>query len=224
MNTGDDTLEVDAPTALEDSSAISRRTALRRLWLLAGGATVLVAAETCGATLWGLYPSQANRFGGPQMVGHKSDFPAALPHELALDSAGVFYRAEARAFIVHLSARTEFLLDGSALSDAFWSASITPESDDGSYWLALSQVCPHLGAQMAFLTRCLSFKCPSHGARFHCDGDYLDGPSPRSMDRFPLRFAGSQVIVDTGQLIQPAGRPAPTTRLLVVPTVPCSAQ
>lgn len=223
MNASDDRLVVGEPTPLPPLPAISRRTALRRLSLLAGGAAVLVAAETCGATLWGLYPSQTNRFGGPQIVGHTSDFPAALPRECALDSAGVFYRAQARAFIVHLSARTEFLLGGSALTDALGAASFA-RADDDSYWLALFQACPHLGTTVAFRNTCLSFKCPSHGAHFHSDGEYLDGPSPRSMDRFPLRFEGSQVIVDTGQLLRTVPRPEPTTRLLDVPTAPCSAQ
>ncbi|HEV2236650.1 MAG TPA: Rieske 2Fe-2S domain-containing protein [Ktedonobacterales bacterium] len=220
MTSGEDNLEVSAPTPLADPPAVSRRTALRRLWLLAGGAAAIVAAEACGATLWGLYPSQANRFGGPQMVGGKSEFPAALPGEVALGSAGVFYRAEARAFIVHLSATTEFLLAGSALTDALATASITRDGD-GSYWLALSPVCPHLGAPLPFLNACLSFKCPSHGAHFHCDGEYLDGPSPRSMDRFPLRFEGTQVVVDTGSINRAVARPQPTARLLDVPSIPC---
>jgi cytochrome b6-f complex iron-sulfur subunit len=222
MDANGDGIEIDEATPLADQTAISRRTALRRLSLLAGGAAALVAAETCGATLWGLYPTQANRFGGLQIVGRTSDFPAALPQECALNRAGVFYRAEAHAYIVHLSARTEFLLGGSALTDALGAASITSERDDGSYWLALSQACPHLGTKVAFRQACLSFKCPSHGAHFHCDGEYLDGPSPRSMDRFPLRFEGTQVIVDTGQLLRTVARPEPATRLLTIPPFPCA--
>jgi cytochrome b6-f complex iron-sulfur subunit len=214
---GDDTLTIT------DLPAISRRAALQRVWMLVGGAAAtVVAAEACGATLWGLYPSQANRFGGPQIVGHIANFPAALPQECELDTAGVFYRPEARTFVVHLSARTQFLLDGSALTDALGAQSFTQEND-GSYWLALSQKCPHLGSNLAFRTSCRSFKCPSHGAHFHSDGEYLDGPSPRSMDRFPLRFEGINVVVDTGQLLQSVPRPVATTRLIDVPNAPCSA-
>jgi cytochrome b6-f complex iron-sulfur subunit len=223
MDAGHDGLEIDEATPLADLPVISRRTVLRRLTLLAGGAAALVAAETCAAMLWALYPSQVNRFGGPQIVGHISAFPAALPRECALDSAGVFYRAEAHAYIVHLSARTEFLLGGSALTDALAGASFT-RAGDGSYWLALSQVCPHRGTKVAFLNPCLSFKCPSHGAHFHSDGEYLDGPSPRSMDRFPLRLQGVNVVVDTGQLMRTVPRPEPGTRLLEVPYIPCAAQ
>jgi cytochrome b6-f complex iron-sulfur subunit len=222
LDAGHDGLEIDEATPLAGQPTLSRRSALRRLSLLAGGAAALVAAEACGAMLWGLYPTQANRFGGPQIVGHSASFPSALPREAALDKAGVFYRPEARAFIVHLSAGTQFLLSGSALTDALGAESFT-RAGDGSYWLALSQACSHLGAKLAFLNPCLSFKCPSHGAHFHSDGEYLDGPSSRSMDRFPIRLEGSNVVVDTSQLLRTVLRPEPGTRLLPVPSAVCSA-
>ena len=162
------------------------------------------AAEACGATLWALYTPETERFGGPVTVGRKTDFPAALPQACALDSAGVFYRKEARAFLVHLSSDTEVLLSGQALTDTLTTGSILRDGD-GSYWFALHQACPHLGAPLNYLLSCRSFKCPSHGAHFHCDGEYLDGPSARSMDRFPVSFDGTKVLVNTGQA-QSVGR------------------
>jgi cytochrome b6-f complex iron-sulfur subunit len=167
-----------------------------------------------------LYPSQTTGFGGPITVGRKSDFPAALPQTCALDIAGVFYRAEARAFLVHLSAETEFLLDGSALDGALLGEHILRDGD-GTYWIALYQACPHLGAMLAYQLGCRSFKCPSHGAHFHCDGEYLDGPSPRSMDRFPVSFASDNVVVDTGRLDRSVDRPQAETRLLPPPPNAC---
>jgi cytochrome b6-f complex iron-sulfur subunit len=202
-------------------ATISRRAALRRLRLLTGGAAILVAAEACGATLWALYkPQTPPRFGGPITVGHKTDFPAALPQACTLDTAGIFYREEARAYLVHLSADTEFLMSDGALADTLTTESTLRDSD-GSYWLALYYLCPHLGARLPYRNECRSFKCPSHGAHFHCDGEYLDGPSPRSMDRFPVRFDGTIVVVDTGQLNQSVTRPEFGTRLLSPPTSVC---
>ncbi len=188
---------------------------------LVGGAAALVAAEMCGCSLWELYPTQASHFGGAMTIGLKSDFPAATPQECELDRVGVFYRAEARAYIVHLSAETEFLLSGSALADALLAGSIRQDSD-GSYWLALYQACVHLGTTVNFLLACRSFKCPSHGAHFHCDGEYIDGPGPRSLDRFPIAFDGANVIVNSGRLNQSVGRPGPGSRLLAVPNSVCS--
>jgi cytochrome b6-f complex iron-sulfur subunit len=97
---------------------------------------------------------------------------------------------------------------------------------DGSYWLALFQRCTHLGTTIAFYDTCLSFKCPSHGAHFHCDGEYLDGPAPRNMDRFPLSLREGHVLIDTSRIIHvPRSRnqagPEGPLRLLPVPALPC---
>ena len=114
MSAGENkTSPADVPLSQEPHAAhpsISRRAALRRIGILTGGAAVLVTAEACGATLWALYTPQTERFGGPLIVGRKTDFPAALPQACTLDTAGVFYRREARAFLVHLSSNTDFLL------------------------------------------------------------------------------------------------------------------
>lgn len=158
------------------------------------------------ATLWELFPPPVTpQFGGPISVGHKDDFPAALPQACILGTAGVFYREEARSYLVHLSA------------DTLTAEGIRRDSD-GSYWLALFNVCTRLGAPLAYHNDCRSFKCPSHGAHFHCDGEYLDGPAVRSMDPIPVRFDGASVIVETGQINQSVERPELGTRLLSPPT------
>ena len=204
-------------------STISRRAALRRVGILTGGAALVVTAEACGATLWALYKPETTRLGGPVIVGRKTDFPAAMPHACTLNTAGVFYRREVRGFVVHLRADTEVLLSGAALTDALSNGSIRRD-EDGSYWFVLHQACPHLGAPLQYLLSCRSFKCPSHGAHFHCDGEYLDGPSPRSMDRFPVSFDGPSVVVDTGLLNQSVARPEVGTRLLSPPASSCSIE
>jgi Rieske Fe-S protein len=39
-----------------------------------------------------------------------------------------------------------------------------------------------------------------HGSHYHVTGEYLDGPAPRSLDRFALSFNGEDVVIDTGTL------------------------
>jgi len=124
---------------------------------------------------------------------------------------------------MHLSAATEFSLDGAALADALAREGIRRDAD-GSYWLALYEACVHLGARIRFYDACFSFKCPSHGAHFNSDGEYLDGPAPRNLDRFPISFVGENVVVDTGRLILGADHPSRESRLMAVPAVPCTAQ
>jgi cytochrome b6-f complex iron-sulfur subunit len=218
VNVDDDGLTREA---LEPPNPVSRRAAIRTMGLVLGGAAVLVSAEACGAVLFEIYGTRPDQFGGPITVGVRGDFPAASPQKLRLDKAGVFYREAAHSYIVHLSAETSFLLAGSNLVDTLAAESMLRDAD-GSYWLVLYQVCVHLGTKVAYLDSCLSFKCPSHGAHYHCDGEYLDGPAPRSMDRFPISFDGDRVIVDTGRINRSVARPETGTRLLAVPNQSCS--
>jgi hypothetical protein len=43
------------------------------------------------------------------------------------------------------------------------------------------------------------------------------------LDRFSMSFNGEDVVVDTGSLNNKVPHPDPTTRLINVPTVQCSA-
>lgn len=222
-----DATDIDAQTPSAKSESqhfllavpISRRTALKRLRLLVGGAAALVVAEAGVAGLIALYNVPVNSFGGPIKLGPKSAYPAATPQECVLGSAGVFYIEQARCFLVHLSAQTSLLMSGTALADTLASESILRDRD-GSYWLALYRACTHLGTTVRFLP-CHEFRCPSHGASYACSGEYLDGPPPRSLDRFPVTFNGNTVVVDTGRLNMLVDRPSFETRLLPVPGAPC---
>ncbi len=201
---------------------LARRRFLRRSILAVGGLSIV--ASGAGA-LYMLYPTLAGQFGSTLDIGPKASFPAATPDTFKLNRTGVFYQESARAFIVHLANETRYLLAGNSLESQLADEWFTRDRD-GSYWLALYQRCTHLGTTVAFRDECLSFKCPSHGAHFHCDGEYLDGPAPRNMDRFPLSFNNEHVLVDTSQLIH-----VPMTgyhpgldsipRLLPLPQGPC---
>jgi cytochrome b6-f complex iron-sulfur subunit len=65
---------------------------------------------------------------------------------------------------------------------------------------ALSQKCPHLGCQVPFCESSGRFECPCHGSVFDIAGEWVTGPSPRGMDRYPTAVEGDVVVVDTGTL------------------------
>jgi cytochrome b6-f complex iron-sulfur subunit len=168
-----------------------------------------------------MYPNLAGQFGSALTVGNKSDFPAAKPQDYTLGQKGVFYVQEAKTYISHLAAGSPLLLSGSNLTDQLQSESFVKDSD-GSYWVALYQRCVHLGCTVPFRNDCVSFKCPCHGSHYNVDGEYLDGPAPRSLDRFALSFSGTSVVVDTGTLNNKVSRPESSTRIIAVPTQQCS--
>jgi cytochrome b6-f complex iron-sulfur subunit len=222
-NNGSDILsqQYEALYGAEAARRQARRRLLRRSILVAGG--LFIGASSAGALAM-LYPTLNGRFGGALDVGLKASFPAATPDMFQLNRAGIFYQESARAFIIHLARETSYLLRGQELEQQLAAERFTRDND-GSYWLALYRRCPHLGTTIAFRNDCHSFKCPSHGAHFHGDGEYLDGPSPRNMDRFPLSFDREHVLVDTSQLLRVPrtvdnSRPDSIPRLLLSPG-PC---
>ena len=195
---------------------LSRRRFLRKALFSVWG---VAATASVAAALYMLYPHLSGQFGDILDVGNKTDFPATTPEMLKLNQAGVFYQVLAKTYIVHLDGETHFLLTGGSLANQLTDELIVRDTD-GSYWLALYQRCVHLGTTVAFRDDCNRFKCPSHGTTYQCDGAYMAGPAPRSMDRFPLSFQGDHVLVDTGRII---GVPLPhdTPRLLPLPLSTC---
>lgn len=199
---------------------LSRRRFLRRSMLAVWGVS---AVSAVAGALFYMYPNLATGFGGILNVGLKAEFIAALPDKFALEAAGVYHRPAARTYIMHLDAKTQFLLKGVDLKDQLTSENVVTDPKDGSFWIALYQKCVHLGCTVPFRDNCLSFKCPCHGSHYNVTGEYLDGPAPRSLDRFSLSFSGENVMVNTGSINAHVAHPDDTTRLISIPTVECTA-
>jgi cytochrome b6-f complex iron-sulfur subunit len=198
---------------------LSRRRFLRRSMLAVWG---LSATAATGGALYMMYPNLAGQFGSDLNIGAKSTFPAARPENFKIGQAGVFYVQKAKTYIAHLAADTPLLLSGSSLADQLTSENFVKDSN-GSLWVALYQRCVHLGCTVPFRDDCVSFKCPCHGSHYNVDGEYLDGPAPRSLDRFAMSFSGTDVIVSTGTLNNTVLHPVSTTQIIAMPKVQCAA-
>ena len=64
--------------------------------------------------------------------------------------------------------------------------------------VALSEKCTHLGCRVPFCESSGRFECPCHGSVFSRAGDYLAGPAPRGMDRYPVEVEEGLLVIDTG--------------------------
>lgn len=64
----------------------------------------------------------------------------------------------------------------------FWLSRPTIEGQDT--FVALYAVCTHLGCLPKWVDTNNRFECPCHGSKFERSGLYIEGPAPRSMDRF----------------------------------------
>lgn len=66
--------------------------------------------------------------------------------------------------------------------------------------MALYKVCTHLGCLYNWREQENKFVCPCHGSQFQANGDYIQGPAPRSLDRFVVQAidpATDQVIAES---------------------------
>ena len=68
---------------------------------------------------------------------------------------------------------------------------------------ALSITCPHRAVTtLEWMPDAKEFHCPKHDAHFQSDGELIDGRSDRAMDRYAVRRAGGNIIVDTAAVFQ----------------------
>lgn len=96
--------------------------------------------------------------------------------------------------------------------------SVTHFADGGFFlshvdsgFLALSQVCTHLGCITPWKPEEKSedklgpkgrFNCPCHGSIFDRYGQVIVAPATRPMDLHPITLDGDQLVVDTGVIIR----------------------
>lgn len=75
--------------------------------------------------------------------------------------------------------------------------------------VAFSEKCSHLGCRVPYCESSSQFKCPCHGSVFNRVGDYLEGPAPRGMDRYPVEVGDDGLLyIDTGTKVN---GPPPST-------------
>lgn len=73
--------------------------------------------------------------------------------------------------------------------------------------MALYKVCTHLGCLYNWNNQEVKFICPCHGSQFQANGTYIQGPAPRSLDRFAVQAIDPA----TGEVLAEAsnGEPLP---------------
>lgn len=83
--------------------------------------------------------------------------------------------------------------------------------------LALYNVCVHLGCLYSWQPVTARFECPCHGSKYQKDGTYIEGPAPRSLDRFVIRFTDLEgnVLAETDATGDPLPIPSPNALMVV---------
>ena len=88
---------------------------------------------------------------------------------------------------------------------------------EGKIWLsntdqgivALYKVCTHLGCLYKWVDANGRFECPCHGSKYEVTGKYIEGPAPRSLDRFAMTI---QTTAGESLVTNPSGDPIPVSK------------
>jgi Rieske Fe-S protein len=68
-------------------------------------------------------------------------------------------------------------------------------TEDGRDYAAISNICTHLGCRVRWIEEQGEFFCPCHNGVFDKDGQVVDGPPPRPLDRYQTKVEDDQLFI-----------------------------
>lgn len=71
-------------------------------------------------------------------------------------------------------------------------------TENGRDFIALSNVCTHLGCRVRWITDQSEFFCPCHNGVFDNNGNVVSGPPPRPLDRYEVSVENDQLLIKVG--------------------------
>lgn len=71
-------------------------------------------------------------------------------------------------------------------------------TDNGRDFVAMSNVCTHLSCRVRWIAEQSQFFCPCHNAAFDKNGEVVEGPPPRPLDRYEVKVEEGQIFIFGG--------------------------
>jgi len=68
-------------------------------------------------------------------------------------------------------------------------------STDGRTFIAMSNICTHLGCHIRWIAEQNHFFCPCHNGVFDNSGNVVSGPPPRPLNRFDVKVDNGELFV-----------------------------
>lgn len=68
-------------------------------------------------------------------------------------------------------------------------------TENGRDFVAMSNICTHLGCRVRWIKDQDQFFCPCHNGVFDKSGGVVTGPVPRSLDRFEVKVEDDQLFI-----------------------------
>lgn len=69
---------------------------------------------------------------------------------------------------------------------------------DGRTYVAMSNICTHLGCRVRWISEQDEFFCPCHNGVFDIEGNVVAGPPPHPLDRYDVKVENDQLYVLVG--------------------------
>ncbi|MEE8121347.1 MAG: ubiquinol-cytochrome c reductase iron-sulfur subunit [Anaerolineales bacterium] len=71
-------------------------------------------------------------------------------------------------------------------------------TQNGRDFVAMSNICTHLGCRVRWISDLEQFFCPCHVGVFDKQGNVVSGPPPRPLDRYPIKVEQDHISILTG--------------------------
>ena len=71
-------------------------------------------------------------------------------------------------------------------------------TENGHDYIALSNICTHLGCRVRWIDDQQKFFCPCHNGVFDKQGNVLSGPPPRPLDQYEVKIDQNEVLIKAG--------------------------
>lgn len=68
-------------------------------------------------------------------------------------------------------------------------------TEDAREFIAMSNVCTHLGCRVRWIADKQGFYCPCHNGVFAKDGTVISGPPPRPLTRYEVKVENGQLFI-----------------------------
>jgi len=71
-------------------------------------------------------------------------------------------------------------------------------TEDGRDYIAMSNVCTHLGCRVRWIVDQDRFFCPCHNGVFDKTGQVLEGPPPKPLNRYEVKVENNELFIMIG--------------------------
>lgn len=71
-------------------------------------------------------------------------------------------------------------------------------TNNGRDFIAMSNICTHLGCRVRWIPEQEKFFCPCHNGVFDKEGNVISGPPPRPLDRYKVSVVENQLFIQGG--------------------------